>query len=111
MEKRALRLGNWICDASNYNYEFRAGINELQYSNIFVPIPLSDRFLKAFKVEHLGDSTMFYKEFVGGIVTIEKAGDVWNLRIHSGDNKVEWSIRFVHELQNFLSDCSVEVEI
>jgi hypothetical protein len=37
MDKRNIRIGDWICDASNYNYVLRAGINEIQCAHIFTP--------------------------------------------------------------------------
>lgn len=111
MDNRNIRIGNWICDASNFNYELRAGINELQYANIFVPIPIETRFLGGFKPEEVAGKIVYYREEGTRCATLEDLGGKWMLSIHTQFAKFEGTIRFVHELQNFLSDCQIYWDI
>lgn len=111
MDKKGIRYGNWICDISNYNYELRAGLSEMQYAHIFEPIFLSRRFLKMFKVEVIGGKEMFFKEEGLTLVSLENLSDKWRLSIHTENMKVEGKIKYVHELQNLLFDCGIRWDI
>lgn len=110
MDKRSIRIGNWVCDASNYNYELRVGINELEYANIFVPVKIAPRFLSIFREDDIAG--VYYKEENGAIVSIQKEGEgLWRLSIHTSSSKFEGYIRYVHELQNLLWDCGFKWDI
>lgn len=111
MDKRNIRIGDWICDASNHDCELRAGMDELQYANIFVPIPLSRRFLKTFKPEEVSGRVFYYREEKNDSVVLEDMGGKWRLSIRTNDKVFEGIIKSVSQLQHLLSDCGIHWDI
>jgi hypothetical protein len=112
MDKRNIRIGDWICDASNYNYVLRAGINEIQCAHIFTPLGLTDRFLWNFKIDTIGGEEVFYRNEGSQACSLQdEGGRIWRVSIHTQFMKVEGTIRYVHELQHFLLDCGIYWDI
>lgn len=111
MDKRDIRIGNWVRDTANYNYEFRAGISAIECANLFSPIPISAKFLKEFKRDELMGNEIFHKDDGSGVVVVENNRTHWRLSIHTMSTKLETKIFYVHELQNFLSDCKIYWDI
>lgn len=112
MDKRSIRIGNWVCDASNYNYELRVGINELEYANIFVPVKIAPRFLSIFRKDEIEGKEVYYKEEKGAVVSVESIGQgLWRLSIYTSSCKYDGYIRYVHELQNLIADCGFKWDI
>lgn len=111
MNKRNIRVGDWITDASNYNYTLRAGINEIQCAHIFTPVPLAENYLRDFRTDTVGGQEVYYRSEGGQVCSLQDEGGKWRISIHTQFLKVEGTIRFVHELQHFLSDCGIYWDI
>ena len=44
MDRRVLKIGNFVQDAKNQGYAIRVGISEMHYTELFEPIKLTDEF-------------------------------------------------------------------
>ena len=53
MDRRVLKIGNFVQDAKNQGYAIRVGISEMHYTELFEPIKLTDEFFLSneFKVQ------------------------------------------------------------
>lgn len=111
MNNRNIRIGDWVCDPSNYNYEMRVGLNEIAYAHIFNPIKLSERFLGLFKREEIGGRETYFKGEETRNVALEKLVGKWRLSIHTEDKHFEGEIITVQDFQHLLSDCGIYWDI
>lgn len=111
MERKSIRVGDWVNDPSNYNYELKAGVNEIQCAGLFNPITLKERYLAIFRCDILDGEKIYYKNEGANVVTLRLVGDNWEINIHSEKSVLKSEIKYVHELQHFLSDCGIGWEI
>lgn len=106
MDKRALRIGDWVQDATN-GYEIQISLVDLQYAYVFEPIFLSSKYLGEFGYEEMEGRKIYHKEEGLNVVTLEDLGEKWRLSIHTAWASFEGTIRYVSDLQHFLSDCQI----
>lgn len=111
MDKRDIRVGNWVFDTRNYNYEFKVDMEAISCSELFTPIELRDKFLESFHSEEIEGRKVYSREKDTNLIVLEKNDTNWRLSIHTPSTNVETSIRYVHELQNLMNDCHIYWEI
>lgn len=104
MDARDIRLGDIVCDPSNYNYELVVGFSELKCAYLFIPVLLNESHLRKFSRSSLNGNEVYYREEGRNIVSIENLGGEWRVSIHSEQFSVEGKIHYVHELQHLLND-------
>lgn len=111
MDKRLLRVGDWIVDQSNYNYEMRATTECIAFAHLFAPVTFGERFLSGFRKETLDGKDVWYRSEGENICSLEQDGERWRVSIHSEHLKIEGSIKFVFQLQHLLTDCQIYWDI
>ena len=85
MDRRVLKIGNFVQDAKNQGYAIRVGISEMHYTELFEPIKLTDEFFLSneFKVQEFNGEKNYYRfRYIGKLTAI-------------------------HEVQNALSECHI----
>ena len=111
MDKRVLRIGDFVQDAKNQGYAIRVGISEMHYTELFEPIRLTDEFFFAngFKAEEFNNSKNFFRfEGSASLIAHKVEGPVWNIDIRNGqDFRYIGKVTAVHEVQNALFECRI----
>lgn len=111
MDRRVLKIGNFVQDAKNQGYAIRVGISEMHYTELFEPIRLTDEFFLAngFKVEEFNNTKNFFRaEGSMSVVAHKGEGPTWDIDIRNGqDFRYVGKLTAVHEVQNALSECFI----
>jgi len=115
MDRRVLKIGNFVQDAKNQGYAIRVGISEMHYTELFEPIKLTDEFFLAngFKAEEFnGDKNYYRQEDTKVVVAHQNENGSWDIDIRNGqDFRYIGKLTAIHELQNALSECHIYSKI
>ena len=111
MDKRVLKIGNFVQDAKNQGCAIRVGISEMHYTELFEPIKLTDEFFtgNGFKVEEFNNIKNYFRaEGEATMVAHKSNGPLWEIDIRNGlDFRYVGKLTAVHEVQNALSECFI----
>lgn len=110
MDKRLLKIGNFVQDAKNQGYAIRVGISEMHYTELFEPIKLTGEFFLSneFKAEEFNGVKNYYRQDEDKSVVAHENCGVWEIDIRNGlDFRYTGKLTSVHELQNALADCFI----
>ena len=111
MDKRVLRIGDFVQDAKNQGYAIRVGISEMHYTELFEPITLTDEFFLAngFKAEEFNGEKNYYRhDDTMVVVAHQNINGSWDIDIRNGyDFRYIGKLTAIHEVQNALSECFI----
>lgn len=115
MDKRVLRIGDFVQDAKNQGYAIRVGISEMHYTELFEPIKLTDEFFLSneFKLQEFNEEKNYYRQDEAkSVVAHQNKSGSWDIDIRNGqDFRYIGRLTAIHELQNALSECFIYWEI
>ena len=115
MDKRNLRIGDYVKDPNNYGYVCRVGIDELRYAEIFQPAPLYEEFFtkNGIMPEGIMGETAYFLNTGPILINARKKGETWLVTVRNmADNrKFDGEIRHIHEFQHILDDCHVNLRL
>lgn len=115
MDKRNLRIGDYVKDPNNYGYTIRVGIDELRYAELFQPAPLYDDFFTKNGIigEEIGGEINYYLSKGPISIRANKVGEKWNVSVRNmaEKRKFEGEIMAIHEFQHVLDDCFVHIRV
>lgn len=99
MKASELRIGNWIRGESDHKKRHvQAGLNEIYYSSLFEPIPLTEERLLKFGLEKDGPNYI-----IGSIVIRQektRSGITSNWKIYFNGIRIKKDLKHVHQFQN-----------
>ena len=112
MDRRVLKIGNFVQDAKNQGYAIRVGISEMHYTELFDPVKLSEDFflLNEFKLQEFNGEKNFYRQEDNKSVVAHQhgSGPLWDIDIRNGqDFRYIGKLTAVHEVQNALAECFI----
>lgn len=111
MDRRVLKIGNFVQDAKNQGYAIRVGISEMHYTELFEPIKLTDEFFLSneFKMQEFnGEKNYYRQEDTKGVVAHQNKSGSWDIDIRNGqDFRYIGKLTAIHEVQNALSECFI----
>ena len=115
MDRRVLKIGNFVQDAKNQGYAIRVGISEMLYTELFEPIELTDEFFLSneFKVQEFnGEKNYYRQDEAKSVVAHQNKSGSWDIDIRNGQEfRYIGKLTAVHEVQNALSECFIYWEI
>jgi len=114
MDKRNLRIGDYVKDPNNFGYTIKVGLDELRYSELFNPAPLYEEFFtkNGFEVQELGGETNYFLSKGPVSIRANRVDEIlWSVSVRNlrDKRKFEGEIRAIHELQHATSDCLVNI--
>lgn len=111
MDKRVLRIGDFVQDTKNQGYAIRVGISEMHYTELFEPIKLTDEFFLSneFKMQEFnGEKNYYRQDEAKSVVAHQNKSGSWDIDIRNGqDFRYIGRLTAVHEVQNALSECFI----
>ena len=111
MDKRVLRIGDFVQDAKNQGYAIRVGISEMHYTELFEPIKLTDEFFLSneFKLQEFnGEKNYYRQDEAKSVVAHQNKSGSWDIDIRNGqDFRYIGKLTAIHEVQNALFECRV----
>ena len=111
MDKRVLRIGDFVQDAKNQGYAIRVGISEMHYTELFEPIKLTDEFFLSneFKLQEFnGEKNYYRQDEAKSVVAHQNINGSWDIDIRNGyDFRYIGKLTAIHEVQNALSECFI----
>lgn len=110
MDKRALKIGDWVQDARNRDYPIKVGVAELRYTELFEPIKITEDVLvkNGFRAEEFNGEKNYFRSEGTQTAVAHRTGEVWDVDIRNGNtHRYIGKITAVHELRNALSDCFI----
>ena len=111
MDRRVLKIGNFVQDAKNQGYAIRVGISEMHYTELFEPIKLTDEFFLSneFKMQEFNGEKNYYRhEDTKCVVANQSKSGSWDIDIRNGqDFRYIGKLTSIHEVQNALSECHI----
>lgn len=111
MDRRVLKIGNFVQDTKNQGYAIRVGISEMHYTELFEPIKLTDEFFLAngFEMQELNGERNYYRqEDTKSAVAHQNQFGSWYIDIRNGqDFRYIGVLTSIHEVQNALSECFI----
>ena len=111
MDKRVLRIGDFVQDAKNQGYAIRVGISEMHYTELFEPIKLTDEFFLSneFKMQEFNGEKKYYRQDEAkSVVAHQNKSGSWDIDIRNGqDFRYIGKLTAIHEVQNALSECFI----
>lgn len=112
MEAKDIRMGDWVRDPRNYNYEARADIGILGSAELFEGVEISPKILLAngLKENKIGSEIAYYIEKGNAAITVAKDEFGWRVSVRNGVFVYAGYLVFVHELQHAVSDCFIEFD-
>ena len=110
MDRRVLKIGNFVQDAKNQGYAIRVGISEMHYTELFEPIKLTDDFflLNDFQMQEINGQRNFFRQEENTSVVAHQNGSAWEIDVRNGqDFRYVGRLTAIHEVQNALSECFI----
>lgn len=115
MDRRVLKIGNFVQDAKTQGYAIRVGISEMHYTELFKPIKLTDEFFLAneFKMLEIwndvtGEKNYYRQDEAKSVVAHQNKSGSWDIDIRNGqDFRYIGKLTTIHEVQNALSECFI----
>lgn len=111
MDKRVLRIGDFVQDAKNQGCAIRVGISEMHYTELFEPIKLTDEFFLSneFKLQEFnGEKNYYRQDEAKSVVAHQNKSGSWDIDIRNGqDFRYIGKLTAIHEVQNALSECFI----
>ncbi len=115
MDRRVLKIGNFVQDAKNQGYAIRVGISEMHYTELFEPIKLTDEFFLSneFELQEFnGEKNYYRQDEAKSVVAHQNKSGSWDIDIRNGqDFRYIGKLTAIHELQNALSECHIYLKI